>query len=200
MKVTPVMLSVDLPVSLKISFSVSPFKRLMPLNDESCAVVLICWRTLLYCAIRLARVACEFGSTTGALAAAPLKASRPVAVPPTVADRRRSGVVRGHDGDLAGGVDAGLQIVRSQRGVELVEGRDLAGAGAEGDAGGGAAAGGADRQRLAAERRRGNLRRAGGQTEGRQRAGIAADHQRRRGAGAQGQLGGAKRRGNRCTR
>src|SRR5271154_3453017 len=42
LKVTPVMLSVDLPVSLNVSFSVSPFNRLTPLKDESCAVVLIC--------------------------------------------------------------------------------------------------------------------------------------------------------------
>src|SRR6202035_1574732 len=58
LKVTPVMLSVDLPVSLKVSFSVSPFNRLMPLKDESCAVVYIWARTLLYWATRLARGVC----------------------------------------------------------------------------------------------------------------------------------------------
>src|SRR5271154_4709702 len=42
LEVPPVMLSVDLPVSLNVSFSVSPFNRLTPLKDESCAVVLIC--------------------------------------------------------------------------------------------------------------------------------------------------------------
>jgi hypothetical protein len=41
-KLTPLMLRVDLPVSLKVSFSVSPPSRLMPLNDESWAVVVIC--------------------------------------------------------------------------------------------------------------------------------------------------------------
>ena len=75
------MLSVDLPVSLNISFRVSPFNRLMPLKEESCAVVLICASTLLYCATRLARVACEFGSATGGGAAPPVNAE---AVPPIV--------------------------------------------------------------------------------------------------------------------
>src|SRR6202022_4640849 len=82
LKVTPVMESVDLPVSLNVSFSVSPFNRLMPLNDESCEVVLICASTLLYCATRLARVACEFGSATAAAAVRPLNAlPAPAAVP-----------------------------------------------------------------------------------------------------------------------
>src|SRR5581483_2241946 len=81
LKVTPWMFRVDRPVSLNTSFSVSPFSRLMPLKDASCEVVLICASTLLYCATRLARVACESGSTTGAPAVRPAKA---VAVPPTV--------------------------------------------------------------------------------------------------------------------
>src|SRR5580693_2876455 len=66
LKVTPWMLSVDLPVSLNTSFRVSPVSRLTPLKDESCAVVLICASTLLYCDTRFARVACEFGSMIGA--------------------------------------------------------------------------------------------------------------------------------------
>src|SRR5229473_1607234 len=74
LKVTPVMESVDLPVSLNVSFSVSPFNRLMPLKDESCEVVLICASTLLYCATRLERWACEFGSATAAAAVRPLNA------------------------------------------------------------------------------------------------------------------------------
>src|ERR1700694_1702119 len=41
LKVTPVMLSVDFPVSLNVSFKVSPFNRLTPLNEASWAVVLI---------------------------------------------------------------------------------------------------------------------------------------------------------------
>src|SRR5580698_1392512 len=65
LKFAPVMLSVEVPVSLNTSFSVSPFSRLMPLNEESCAVVVICDRMLLYCEIRPARVAWAFGSTTG---------------------------------------------------------------------------------------------------------------------------------------
>src|SRR5512140_3232439 len=40
-KLTPVMLRIDLPVSLKVSFSVSPPSRLMPLNEASWAVVVI---------------------------------------------------------------------------------------------------------------------------------------------------------------
>src|SRR5690348_1948890 len=48
LNVTPLMLSVDFPVSLKTSFKVSPLSRLMPLKEESCAVVLICARMLLY--------------------------------------------------------------------------------------------------------------------------------------------------------
>src|SRR6202000_3294425 len=75
LKVAPVMLSVDLPVSLNTSFSVSPFRRLTPLKEESCEVVLICASTLLYCATRLARVACEFGSATGPWAVRRKKAS-----------------------------------------------------------------------------------------------------------------------------
>ncbi len=42
LKVTPVIVEVDLPVSSNTSFSELPFNRLMPLKDESCAVVVIC--------------------------------------------------------------------------------------------------------------------------------------------------------------
>jgi hypothetical protein len=61
------------------------------LNEESCAVVLICWRTWLNCATRLARVACEFGSCTGSAAAVtvPKAPEPPVAEPltaPTVTE------------------------------------------------------------------------------------------------------------------
>src|SRR5262249_36562384 len=85
LKVTPVMLSVERPVSLKVSFSVSPFNRLMPLKEASWAVVLICASTLLYCATRLARVDCEVASATGAAAVRPLKAWLLAAdVPPIV--------------------------------------------------------------------------------------------------------------------
>src|SRR3954471_24992419 len=52
LNVTPLMLSVDLPVSLKVSLRLSPFSRLMPLKDESCAVVVICAMMLLYWATR----------------------------------------------------------------------------------------------------------------------------------------------------
>src|ERR1700726_906152 len=68
------MVSVDLPVSLKVSLRLSPFKRLMPLKDESCAVVVICATMLLYWPTRLERMACEAGSATGAVAVNPVKA------------------------------------------------------------------------------------------------------------------------------
>src|SRR3954453_23552438 len=48
LNVTPLRVKVDLPVSLKVSFRSSPFSRLMPLNDASCAVVSICVMMLLY--------------------------------------------------------------------------------------------------------------------------------------------------------
>src|ERR1700738_3838904 len=80
------MLSVDLPVSLKVSLRTSPFNRLMPLKDESCAVVVICAMMLLYWLTRLARMACEAGSATGAdgvtaLNALPAPAAVPVMAP-----------------------------------------------------------------------------------------------------------------------
>src|SRR6202012_3668800 len=87
LKVTPVIDSVDLPVSLKVSLSVSPFNRLTPLKDESCEVVLICASTLLYCATRFARVAGAWASATaaGPAPATALKAEpEAVAVPPIV--------------------------------------------------------------------------------------------------------------------
>jgi hypothetical protein len=55
-----------LPVSLKISFSELPSKRLMPLNDASCAVVLICSMTWLYWLTSVARAVCDTASGTGA--------------------------------------------------------------------------------------------------------------------------------------
>src|SRR4051812_11442048 len=76
----PVMLSVDFPVSLNTNLSVSPASRLTPLKDASCEVVVICAMTLLYCATRLARAACEVRSATGG--AAVVKVSAPVTVPP----------------------------------------------------------------------------------------------------------------------
>src|SRR5207248_9442312 len=48
LKVTPLIVEVDLPVSSNTSFSVSPLSRLTPLNDESCAVVVICVMIWLY--------------------------------------------------------------------------------------------------------------------------------------------------------
>ena len=115
-------------------------------------MVLICARTWLYCATRLSRVACEFGSATGAAAVRPLKLRRRRRGAGERADRGRSRIIGGRDGDRAGGVDAGLQIVRRQRGIEPVQRRNLAGAGAEGDVGCRAVAGGGDMQHAAAER------------------------------------------------
>src|SRR5947207_1255615 len=78
-KVTPLMVRVDLPVSLKVSLRSSPFSRLMPLNEDSCAGVVICVMTLLYWLTGLARIICEPGSATGA-ATAP-KVNVPVPAP-----------------------------------------------------------------------------------------------------------------------
>jgi len=61
LKVTPVMLNVDLPVSLNVSLSWSPLSRLMPLNEASWRVVVICDRILLYCDTRLLRTGLRRG-------------------------------------------------------------------------------------------------------------------------------------------
>src|SRR5260370_42087777 len=82
------MLSVDLPVSLKVSLRLSPFKRLMPLKDESCAVVVI-WATMpLYWLTRLERMACEAGSATAAVTVKPVMAAPPeMSTPPAAGGR-----------------------------------------------------------------------------------------------------------------
>ena len=69
LNVTPLIVDVDLPVSLNTSFSESPFNRLMPLKDASCAVVVICEMIWLYWVTRFARVACDTGSATAAVTA-----------------------------------------------------------------------------------------------------------------------------------
>src|SRR6266403_1087205 len=98
------MLSVDLPVSLKGSFRSSPLSRLMPLNEASCDVVVICAMMLLYWATRLARVTCEFTSAIGA---------RP--------DGLRSGIVQGGKDELVVGVEAGRKVVWPQGSVQLIQ-------------------------------------------------------------------------------
>src|SRR5689334_8621612 len=75
LKVTPVIVELDLPVSSNTSFSESPFKRLTPLKDESCAVVVICVRIWLYWVTSEERVFCDTGSGVGLVASVP---------PPTV--------------------------------------------------------------------------------------------------------------------
>ena len=79
------MVSVDLPVSLNVSFRSSPFSRLMPLNEASCDVVVICVMMLLYWLTRLARVACEFGSASGLPAAPPAGVTRVAVSVPLIA-------------------------------------------------------------------------------------------------------------------
>src|ERR1700688_3991792 len=79
------MLSVDLPVSLNVSFRSSPYSRLMPLNDESCDVVVICAMMLLYWLTRLARVFCEVGSASGAPAVPPVGVTRVAVSVPLIA-------------------------------------------------------------------------------------------------------------------
>ena len=66
LKVTPLIVEVDLPVSSNTSFSESPFSRLMPLKDASCAVVVICVMIWLYWVTSDARVACDTASATAA--------------------------------------------------------------------------------------------------------------------------------------
>src|SRR6201747_433763 len=87
------MFSVDLPVSLKVSLRSSPFKRLMPLKDESCAVVVIWVSMLLYWLTRLARMACEEASATGATAAPNVRVPAPPRVIAPIVDEAASLVV-----------------------------------------------------------------------------------------------------------
>src|SRR6266403_5176773 len=72
LKVTPLTVRVDLPVSLKVSLRSSPFSRLIPLNEASCEVVVICVMTLLYWLTRLARMVCEAASASGLPAEPPV--------------------------------------------------------------------------------------------------------------------------------
>src|SRR6185369_4696282 len=67
LNVTPLIVVDDLPVSLNTSLSESPFNRLMPLKDASCAVVVICEMIWLYWLTRFARVDCDTASATAAL-------------------------------------------------------------------------------------------------------------------------------------
>src|SRR6202011_2527720 len=69
LKVTPVIVEVDLPVSSNTSFRESPFSRLTPLKDASCAVVVICVMIWLYWLTSDERVACDTGSATAAVTA-----------------------------------------------------------------------------------------------------------------------------------
>src|ERR1700724_6531 len=87
------MLSVDLAVSSKVSLRLSPFSRLMPLKDESCDVVVICVMMLLYWPTRLARVACETGSATGAAATENVAVPAAVRVTAPIVDEAASLVV-----------------------------------------------------------------------------------------------------------
>src|ERR1700709_750483 len=84
------MLRVDLPVSLKVSLRSSPFNRLMPLKDESCAVVVICVMMLLYWLTRLARMVCEAGSATGGATAPNVRVPAPPRVIAPIVDEAKS--------------------------------------------------------------------------------------------------------------
>src|SRR5258707_15687810 len=79
------MLSVDLPVSLKVSFRSSPNSRLMPLKEASCVVVVICAMMLLYWLTRLLRVTCEFASASGWPATPPVGVTRVAVSLPLIA-------------------------------------------------------------------------------------------------------------------
>ena len=128
----------------------------MPLNEASCAVVVICDRMPLNWLTRLLRTVCADASTTGAVAV--VNVSALVSVPPIAppesdrAEGRRSIVVGGGDRQLAGGVDRRGQVVGQQRGIELVERLDRAvGAVAEGDVDRRAAVEGGEGQGLAGQ-------------------------------------------------
>src|ERR1700733_2389481 len=86
LNVVPVMFSVEVPVSLNTSFSESPFNRLTPLNEESCAVVVICDRMLLYCATRPARVDCAAASAIGCGDTLPLNSELVLETEPMVCE------------------------------------------------------------------------------------------------------------------
>ena len=179
----------------------------MPLNDASCAVVVICDRMPLYWVTRLLRTACADASTTGADAV--VKAIAVVSVPPIAppaADRtegRRSIVVGGGDRQLAGRVERRVQVIGQQRGIELVERLDrAAGAVAEGDVDRRAAVEGGEGQGLAGEAagRRGAARGEAGAGSG-----VAGQAERReRIAGADdrqvGGRAGARSAARRCRR
>src|SRR5882724_1618089 len=79
------MFSVDLPVSLKVSLRLSPFSRLMPLNEASCDVVVICWMMLLYWLTKPARMVCEAASASGLPAAPPVGVTRVAVLVPLIA-------------------------------------------------------------------------------------------------------------------
>ena len=125
------MLSVDLPVSLKVSLRLSPFSRLMPLKDASCAVVVICAMMSLYWLTRLARMACEAASATGATGSAERRSTAPSRADGNRTDRGRSAVVGRGEDELVGAVQAGRQIAGRQGGVQLIE--RLAGADGDGE-------------------------------------------------------------------
>ena len=151
------MLRIDLPVSLKISFSVSPPSRLMPLNDASWAVVVIWARMSLYWVTRLLRMVWAVTSATGACGVDQVNAvvTVPPITPPAVNDPRveEAIVVAGGDHQLAGRIDRRLQeLFACKRGVQLIQRLDrTAGAVAEGDIDRGAAIEGGEGQGLAVD-------------------------------------------------
>ena len=172
----------------------------MPLNEASCAVVVICDRMPLNWVTRLLRTVCADASTTGAVAVVNVTAlvSVPPIAPPDSSrpEGRRSVVVGGGDRQLAGGVHRRRQVVGQQRGIELVEGLDRAvGAVAEGDVDRRTAVEGGEGQGLAGEAagRRGATRGEAGAGSG--VAGEAERRERVAGAGDR-QIGG--RAGARC--
>src|ERR1700704_6462276 len=86
LKLTPVMLNVDLPVSLNVSLSWSPASRLTPLNEASWAVVGIWARMSLYGFPRLRRTDCADRSMPGAEGVEKLTDDGPVPlIPPPAA-------------------------------------------------------------------------------------------------------------------
>ena len=166
----------------------------MPLNEASCAVVVICDRMPLNWLTRLLRTVCADASTTGAVAV--VKVIELVSVPPIAPPDRTEPRVDEAKSLVVVIVSlpvesiVALQVVGQQRGIELVERLDRAvGAVAEGDVDRGAAVEGGEGQGLAGEAagRRGATRGEAGA-----RPGVAGEAERReRVAGADDrQIGG----------
>ncbi len=190
-KLTPVMLRVDLPVSLKVSFSVSPPSRLMPLNEASWAVVVIWGHDAVVLAHQVAADGLRLQVGDRCLWRRPGQRAGDGSADRTARFERPEGrgsvVVAGGDHQFAGRIDGRLQVVGLQLGVQLIQRLDrAAGAVAEGDVDRCAAVEGGEGQGLAGERagvrrtdrvEHGRVALVAAETERRQRVAGSGDRQ-----------------------